>query len=309
MLYLQGKEVSMRSSGRKECSFSGCGRAVKARGYCNGHYQQAKAGKELKPLQVKRDPQGRVKGRSRCSFNGCKRDALCWGLCDGHYQQKKAGRGLQPIQVIHAACTIEGCDSPHEARGWCKKHYDRWAWHGDPLALSRRDPSVVEERDNHLAVHLGGKWAEEDGGVVALVSLEDRSLVEGRSWWMTADDYVECKIDGSGVSMHRFILRLKRGDPRQGDHINGNRLDNRRENLRIVTFEQNMQNKKVWAKSGHRNVYGPHPRTGAYRVIVTKEGKRYYGGRHKDVALAVAAAQELRDRLFSHHNEARASSE
>lgn len=30
-------------------------------------------------------------------------------------------------------CTIDGCGRVHEARGWCKKHYNRWWRHGDPL--------------------------------------------------------------------------------------------------------------------------------------------------------------------------------
>jgi len=30
-------------------------------------------------------------------------------------------------------CSIEGCGGAHEAKGWCAKHYKRWAVHGDPL--------------------------------------------------------------------------------------------------------------------------------------------------------------------------------
>lgn len=30
-------------------------------------------------------------------------------------------------------CSIKGCDAPVLARGWCKRHYDRWRRHGDPL--------------------------------------------------------------------------------------------------------------------------------------------------------------------------------
>ncbi len=40
------------------------------------------------------------------------------------------------------SCAISDCHSPALARGWCKKHYDRWRRHGDPnicfLALSPR---------------------------------------------------------------------------------------------------------------------------------------------------------------------------
>lgn len=33
-----------------------------------------------------------------------------------------------------ADCSIDGCDQNALARGWCRKHYDHWDRHGDPLA-------------------------------------------------------------------------------------------------------------------------------------------------------------------------------
>jgi hypothetical protein len=295
----------MRSSGRKECAFEGCDRVVKSKGYCNGHYQQHRSGKELKPLRS--DSRARNLGR-KCAYLPCSRDAICRGLCDGHYQQRKAGKELSLLQSIHEFCSIEGCSRAHAAKGYCTKHYERWRAGKDPAAPSRKDPSIIEDRGDHLGVSLGGKWAKKTGRLWAQVDRGDRAVMEGRSWWMNNNGYVAGKVDGERVLLHRYLLGLGKEDSRQGDHIDGDPLNNRSENLRPVTHKQNMQNKKVWGKSGHRNVY-QHPINGTYKVIVIKDGKRHSGGRFKDVALAVAAAQELRDRLFSHHNEERASSE
>lgn len=56
------------------------------------------------------------------------------------------------------------------------------------------------------------------------------------------------------INMHRIIMNAQKGQ--QVDHINGNRLDNRKENLRFVTNSQNQMNrKKVGAKSGYKGVY------------------------------------------------------
>ncbi len=33
-------------------------------------------------------------------------------------------------------CTIDECNKPHEARGWCVNHYAKWRRHGDPLGVS-----------------------------------------------------------------------------------------------------------------------------------------------------------------------------
>ncbi len=35
-------------------------------------------------------------------------------------------------------CTIDGCESPLRARGWCSKHYGRWQKYGDPTQVHQR---------------------------------------------------------------------------------------------------------------------------------------------------------------------------
>jgi hypothetical protein len=48
-----------------------------------------------------------------------------------------------------------------------------------------------------------------------------------------------------GFLMHRVILGLEAGDPRQGEHVNCDTLDNRDENLRIANGTQNQGNKRL----------------------------------------------------------------
>lgn len=51
-----------------------------------------------------------------------------------------------------ATCTMEGCQKPVMARGWCSTHYQRWQRHGDPnggrhykpRASRRPAPCLVE---------------------------------------------------------------------------------------------------------------------------------------------------------------------
>lgn len=83
-------------------------------------------------------------------------------------------------------------------------------------------------------------------GQVAFYDLEDAEKIEKFTWNARWDSesktfYAE---SGSVGFMHRFIMGLKRGDKRQVDHINHNGLDNRKENLRVVTNKQNAQNRK-----------------------------------------------------------------
>ena len=35
--------------------------------------------------------------------------------------------------MAKATCSIDGCEGLNAGHGWCKRHYDKWYLHGDPL--------------------------------------------------------------------------------------------------------------------------------------------------------------------------------
>lgn len=78
--------------------------------------------------------------------------------------------------------------------------------------------------------------------------------------------------------MHREVMERMMGKPlekwQQVDHINGNGLDNRRENLRIATRVQNMANsrKRVDNTSGFKGV-SKAKRKGKWRARLAVDGK------------------------------------
>ncbi len=41
-------------------------------------------------------------------------------------------------------CSVNECDGPVVARGWCTKHYCRWKSSGDPLIVRKRQPGPVK---------------------------------------------------------------------------------------------------------------------------------------------------------------------
>lgn len=86
-------------------------------------------------------------------------------------------------------------------------------------------------------------------GRVALVSDCDYTRVAAHKWSLDKNGYAVRKIrvvtpDGRRIQrkilLHRFILNAPRG--RDVDHVNRDRLDCRRENLRPATRSQNMAN-------------------------------------------------------------------
>lgn len=85
---------------------------------------------------------------------------------------------------------------------------------------------------------------DKTGQVVAhtLIDAVDAEAVNRYRWCLTTDGYVRRNDRKRYVRLHRVLLGLATGDPRHVDHINGDPLDNRRTNLRIVTRSQNAQN-------------------------------------------------------------------
>lgn len=79
-------------------------------------------------------------------------------------------------------------------------------------------------------------------GKMAKVSPEDYTTLMRYSWYFR-NGYALSNIDGKEIRMHRFVLNESNPDY-VVDHINGDRLDNRRENLRRYTLKQNANNRK-----------------------------------------------------------------
>lgn len=95
----------------------------------------------------------------------------------------------------------------------------------------------------------GTAFAELTKGYIVSVSADDIPKVNNLKWYasISNDGKVYAKNiksigDGKRTSiyLHRIILGAKRGE--YADHINGDTLDCRRENLRIVTNQQNSFN-------------------------------------------------------------------
>jgi hypothetical protein len=150
-----------------------------------------------------------------------------------------------------------------------------------------------------VQITLGG---EKYPGLFALVDASDAELAMTQRWHATVTGgkmrpmmYVMGRERGTGrcLYLHRYLLGVT--DRKQHvDHINHDALDNRRENLRIVTPSQNLQNKRpnLNAKSRFKGASW-NGQAGKWLAQISVEGRGLYLGLFDtdvDAAIAYDAA-------------------
>lgn len=99
--------------------------------------------------------------------------------------------------------------------------------------------------------------------------------------------------------MQNYIMKPPKGF--WVDHINRNRLDNRKENLRICTASQNGQNKEQdRGNSGYRGVSykNDQKRNKAWRAYIKKNGKQIFIGHFTSPKEAAKAYDKKAKEIF-----------
>lgn len=112
-------------------------------------------------------------------------------------------------------------------------------------------------------------------GQVALVDDEDYEELNKYKWqahkhrntWY-ATRTIRRKADPAAFQMHRQILGLVKGDGVEVDHIDGNGLNNTKQNLRIATNAENARNAGI----GIRNTSG-------YKGVIFEKGPKKWRAR------------------------------
>jgi hypothetical protein len=142
----------------------------------------------------------------------------------------------------------------------------------------------------------------EQGRCSALVDAEDGESVSTFAWFRhRRTGYPTCRrSNGLMLTLHAWLF----GSPPPGmvvDHANGNKLDNRRSNLRLLTVSQNGLNRHRANKNNKRSgTPGVCWSKGEekWRVQIRCNGKDHFGGYFTDEAQAIQAATTLRTKLF-----------
>jgi hypothetical protein len=180
-------------------------------------------------------------------------------------------------------CRIEGCGRFCSGRGLCSKHYARLLRGRDPEAISRKEPNLVITNGDTSEMVLRDMKCNEIARVT--VDTDDLPMLKEYVWsYNVGSGYAYSHTKGPTAMMHKLIAKTP--EVMLTDHINSNRLDNRKANLRYATATENAQHTNPWTKetkhSKHKGVCllanREWPLKKPWMAYIGINGKRQYLG-------------------------------
>lgn len=114
-----------------------------------------------------------------------------------------------------------------------------------------------------------------------LFDYEDFPTVAAHKWSVEDSGYVHTTIGGKHIRLHTLLLKVP--DGMVIDHINGNRADNRKANLRAASNAENCRNQKLNTRNttGYKGVFFDNRRN-RYSADITFNYKHIFLGYFND---------------------------
>ena len=180
----------------------------------------------------------------------------------------------------------------------CGKHYRQLHNYGkihDASAISKFDPNEIKIYDEYAEITLRNQKHEITG--YAKIDIDDVELCKQYKWCLGNMGYATARKNGRMITLHRYLLNYNEDKDLVIDHINRDRLDNRRNNLRITSKCINSANNSCYG------IMKPNKNWNKWVVRIIRYKKTYRCGGFETEEEALAAKQRLLDWLDEHDEE------
>lgn len=205
-----------------------------------------------------------------CSVTECARPTDTRGMCQAHYLRwRKYGdphpeRPIRRTMTVAGPCLADGCRNPRIARGYCSPHYQRLLDHGDPLGggpshrYKAGGPCAIEgcERVARTSGMCGMHYSRVVRHGDAHHERTIKGVVTRGGYHYTSAPHHPNASKHGWIPTHRIVMSEYLGRAllpgEEVHHRNGDRLDNRIENLELWSTSQpkgqRVSDKLAWAR-------------------------------------------------------------
>ena len=126
------------------------------------------------------------------------------------------------------------------------------------------------------------------------ISRQERHLLDNGVYACKAGAFLYIRVKPNKQLLHRLIMNVPKG--KVTDHINRDTLDNRRENLRIVTIQQNLWNQK--RPNNKTGITGVALHSHGYTAQIKVNYKKIHLGLFKTIEEATKVRKEAEKKYY-----------
>ena len=151
----------------------------------------------------------------------------------------------------------------------------------------KRDYNKISLKDDFAIFHTTYKNEPKE----IYVDLNDVDELKKYTWTLNQEGYARTKINKKYVLMHRFITKCP--NDKVVDHINRNRIDNKKSNLRICNVIDNCHNASI-SNNNTSGVTGVNfnKKSRKWRAYIMCNGINYNLGFYCDKEEAIKARKD-----------------